>query len=312
MRKKVFIISGCKNEAGNVSELYARVAAIFSNELSRLDFELLFIDNASTDSTVAEIKSICARDKRVKLIVNMRDFGTNKSGHHALMQADGDAVVGMASDLEDPPEAIVQFVEYWEKGWPIVLAQKASSNESRTFFLLRSLYYKILNRLSDVKFVENATGFGLYDRRVVEEVKKINDPHAYFRGLICELGFDIKLVSFNQVKRTRGVTKNNFWSLVDIAISAVTRHSRVPLRLATVAGVFTGFASLLVGAIYLLYKLVFWETFAVGIGPMVIGMFFLSGVQLVFIGVIGEYLGTLYSLVEKKPTVIERERVNFE
>jgi glycosyltransferase involved in cell wall biosynthesis len=312
MRKKIFIISCCKNESGNVTELYARINSLFESKLSHLDYELLFADNASTDSTVSEIKAICSRDKRVKLIVNMRDFGTNKSGHHALMQADGDAIVGIASDLEDPPEAIAQFVEHWENGWPIVLAQKATSNESRAFFLVRTLYYKLLNRLSDVKFFEHATGFGLYDRRVIEEIKKINDPHAYFRGLICELGFDIKLVPFNQVKRTRGVTKNNFWSLVDIAISAVTRHSRVPLRLATVAGVFTGFASLLVGAIYLLYKLVFWETFAVGIGPMVIGMFFLSGVQLVFIGVIGEYLGTLYSLVEKKPTVIERERVNFE
>lgn len=312
MRKKIVVLSLCKNEAGNVTELYHRVKAVFDGVLARFDYELVFIDNASTDSSVAEIKSICATDKRVKLIVNMRDVGTNKSGHNALMQTDGDAVVAMASDLEDPPEKIVQFVEYWEMGWPIVLAQKASSNESRLFFSLRKMYYKILNKLSDVKFIENATGFGLYDRRVIREIKKINDPHAYFRGLICELGFDIKLVPFDQAKRTRGETKNNLWSLVDIAISAVTRHSRVPLRLATITGVFTGCASLLVGLIYLLYKLVFWETFAVGIGPMVIGMFFLSGVQLVFIGVIGEYLGTMYSLVEKKPTVIERERVNFD
>jgi glycosyltransferase involved in cell wall biosynthesis len=309
--KKIFIVSGCKNEEGNVLELYERINKIFSERLSNYNFELLFVDNASSDATVTQIKGLCAIDSRVKLIVNMRDFGTNKSGYHGLMHADGDAVVGLASDLEDPPELIPEFIKHWENGFPIVLGRKSSSNEPNLIYLIRTAYYKILNRLSEVPILENVTGFGLYDIRVINEVRKINDPNSYFRGLICELGFDIKLVDFSRKTRTRGVTKNNFFSLWDTAMLGVTKQSRVPLRLATFIGVITGLFSLLTGIVYFFYKLFFWDEFAVGVAPIVMGMFFLAGVQLVFIGVLGEYIGAIYSLVEKKPIVIERERVNL-
>jgi glycosyltransferase involved in cell wall biosynthesis len=248
----------------------------------------------------------------VKIIVNNRNFGHIRSGYHAFLEAKGDAVIVMASDLQDPPEMLPQFVQKWEDGYRIVLAQKTNSDEPQWMFMIRKMYYNIINRLSEIELVTNATGFGLYDRRVVEDVRKINDPYPYFRGLICDLGYQRALVPFTQPARKRGFSKNRFYTLWDMAMLGITNHSKVPLRLAIFAGCGVGAFSFVIACVYLIYKLLFWSSFQVGTAPLVIGMFFIGAVQLVFIGLLGEYIGAIHTQVLRRPPVIERERINFD
>jgi glycosyltransferase involved in cell wall biosynthesis len=307
----ISIVSGCLNEGPNVEELYRRIRHVFDTELPNDTFELIFIDNASSDDTEEHLRKLAANDTRVKLIFNTRNFGHVRSGPYGIYQATGDAIVGIASDLQDPPELIPEFIARWRNGHPIVLAQKSSSDESAIFFAVRKLYYRILNKLSDVKLIENATGFGLYDRKVIDQIKKIADPYPYFRGLLCELGHSISLVPFRQPLRKRGFSKNNFYTLWDFAMLGMTSFSKVPLRIATFVGIIVAIGSALVGAGYLVYKLFFWQEFQVGTAPMTIGVFFLGSVQLIFIGVIGEYVGAIHTQILRRPLVIERERVNF-
>jgi glycosyltransferase involved in cell wall biosynthesis len=275
-------------------------------------FELIAIDNASTDRTVEVLKGMAAKDRRVKVIVNNRNFGHIRSGYHAFLQARGDAVIGMVSDLQDPPEMIPQFVKKWEEGYKIVLAQKTNSKESPLFFLLRRTYYYIVSTLSEIELVKNATGFGLYDQRVVEDLRRIDDPYPYFRGLICDLGYSRALIPFTQPTRKRGISSNNFYTLWDVAMLGITNHSKVPLRLATFFGLSVAALSFLFALSYFIYKLVFWNSFQVGQAPLVIGMFFIGAVQLVFIGLLGEYIGAIHTQVLHRPLVIEKERINFD
>lgn len=276
------------------------------------DFEYILIDNASTDRTVEVLKEMAKTDKRLKIIVNNRNFGHIRSGYHALLQAKGEAIIGLASDLQDPPEMIPQFVRKWEEGYKIVLAQKTNSAESPLFFFIRKMYYDIVNRLSELDLAKNVTGFGLYDRRVMEDIRRIGDPYPYFRGLICDLGYEQMLIPFTQPVRKRGFSKNNFYTLWDLAMLGITNHSKVPLRLATFAGFGVSALSFLVAFGYLIYKLLFWDSFQVGTAPLVIGMFFIGAIQLVFVGVLGEYIGSIHTQVLKRPLVIEKERVNFD
>lgn len=310
--KFLSVITGCYNEEGNVLELYERICKTFADELPEYSFEFIIIDNASTDGTVEVLRTIAARDKRVKVIVNNRNFGHIRSSYHAFLQARGEAVIAMVSDLQDPPEMIPQFVKKWEAGYKIVLAKKTKSEESALFFLLRRLYYYIVSRLSDVELEENVTGFGLYDQRVVEDIRKINDPYPYVRGMICDLGYDRALIPFTQPARKRGVTTNNFYTLWDMAMLGITNHSKVPLRLATFGGLIVAGLSFLVSAGYFFYKLLYWESFQVGLAPLVIGMFFIGAVQLVFVGLLGEYIGAIHTQVLHRPPVIEKERINFD
>jgi glycosyltransferase involved in cell wall biosynthesis len=275
-------------------------------------FEIIVADNASTDQTVAVLRRIAAQDKRLKIIVNNRNFGHIRSGYHAMLQTGGDAVIAMASDLQDPPEMIPQFVRKWEEGHKIVLAQKVNTEESLVFATVRRAYYAIVGRLSEIELVDNATGFGLYDRRVMEDIRRINDPYPYFRGLICDLGYDRALIPFTQPARKRGLTKNNFYTLWDIGMLGITNHSKVPLRLATFVGFGVGLLSFLVALVYLVFKLLFWSSFQLGTAPLVVGMFFIGAVQLVFVGLLGEYIGSIHTQVLRRPPVIERERINFD
>jgi glycosyltransferase involved in cell wall biosynthesis len=310
--KLISVVAGSFNEESNVTELYDRLCATFAERLPAYAFEIIFIDNASTDGTVEVLKGLARRDSRVKIIVNNRNFGHIRSGYHAFLQATGDAVVAMASDLQDPPEMLAEFVAKWEEGYKIVLAQKTTSDESPLFFLVRKTYYNIINRLSEIELVKNATGFGLYDRRVVEDIRRVDDPYPYFRGLICDLGYDRALIPFTQPARKRGFSKNNFYTLWDMAMLGLTNHSKVPLRLAIFAGCGVGALSFLVAFAYLIYKLLFWSNFQVGTAPLVIGMFFIGAVQLVFIGLLGEYIGAIHTQVLRRPPVIEKERINFD
>lgn len=308
----ISLIAGCYNEEDNVGELWQRVTRVMADELPEYTYEFILIDNASTDRTPEVLRGICKQDKRVKVIFNNRNFGHVRSGYHAYLQASGAAIVALASDLEDPPEMIPQFVRKWEEGYKVVLAQKSGSEESALFSLVRKSYYYIVNRLSETPLVKSVTGFGIYDRRVIEDIRRIGNPYPYFRGLISELGYSPYLIPFHKPVRKHGITKNNFYTLYDLAMLGITSHSKVPLRVATFAGFVVGVMSFLMGFAYLIYKLVFWNRFTVGMAPIVIGIFFLGAVQLFFVGILGEYIGFIYTQVLKRPPVIERERLNFD
>ena len=308
----ISIVTGCYNEEENVRELWQRITRVMADSLPNYNYELILIDNCSTDRTVEILREICREDKRVKVILNNRNFGHVRSGYHAMQQATGDAIVCMASDLEDPPEMIPDFVRKWEEGYKVVLAQKTSSAEFFVMFLVRKAYYYLVNRLSEVPLVKNVTGFGIYDRRVIDDIKRIGDPYPYLRGLICDLGYQQYLIPFHKPVRKRGFTKNNFYTLYDLGMLGITNHSKVPLRLAVFTGCIVGALSMLVGFGYLIYKLLYWDRFQAGSAPLVLGIFFLGAVQLFFVGILGEYIGSIYTQVLRRPPVIERERINFD
>ena len=306
------IMTPCYNEEGNVREAYRQVKAAMES-IPGYDYDHLFIDNASTDKTVEILRELAAADKRVRVIVNTRNFGHVRSPYHAFLQARGDAVMGCAADLQDPPELIPQFVEKWQEGYKVVIGVKQGSKESWLMSRTRTFYYRLVGRLSsDVALVHNFTGFGLYDREVVEQFRSTNEQYPYFRGLVSDFGYERAEVQFKQPARTSGRTKNNFFSLYDIAMLGVTNHSKVPLRLATMAGFAISVLSLLVAFGYLIAKLLFWDQLQVGVAPLLIGIYFFGAVQLFFIGVLGEYIGAIHTQVHKRPLVVERERINFE
>lgn len=306
------IMTPCYNEEGNVREVYRQVKAAMES-IPGYDYDHLFIDNASTDKTVEILRELAAADKRVRVIVNTRNFGHVRSPYHAFLQARGDAVMGCAADLQDPPELIPQFVEKWQEGYKVVIGIKQGSKESWLMSRTRTFYYRLVGRLSsDVALVHNFTGFGLYDREVVEQFRSTNEQYPYFRGLVSDFGYERAEVQFKQPARTSGRTKNNFFSLYDIAMLGVTNHSKVPLRLATMAGFAISVLSLLVAFGYLIAKLLFWDQLQVGVAPLLIGIYFFGAVQLFFIGVLGEYIGAIHTQVHKRPLVVERERINFE
>ncbi|MDD4004047.1 MAG: glycosyltransferase family 2 protein [Elusimicrobiaceae bacterium] len=308
--KTVSIVCATYNEEENVREVYRRVKRVFAG-LPQYEYEHIFIDNASEDNTVAVLRELAAGDRRVKVIVNARNFGHIRSPSYAIINAQGDAVVSLVADLQDPPELIVEFLKKWEEGFKIVCGVKKSSEENGLMFLVRRMYYKIINALSHVPQIENFTGFGLYDRSVIKILRDINDPYPYFRGLIAEIGFPPALIEYGQPARKFGLTKNNFYTLYDMAMLGITNYSRIPLRLAVFVGFITAGLSLFMAAVYLLYKLVFWYSFSVGMAPMIIGIFFFSSVQLIFIGIIGEYIGEIHTQVLRRPLVVVKERINF-
>jgi glycosyltransferase involved in cell wall biosynthesis len=308
---QVSVVVPCYNEEGNVEVLHERLGAAFAR-FPDIDFQIIFVDNASTDRTQELIRGLAGRDPRVKAIFNIRNFGAERSGLNGFFSAPGDALICMACDLQDPPELIDEFVRLWRSGFKVVIGVKPQSRESSLMFLVRRWYYRTLNRISETPLIENFTGFGLYDREVVETLRRIPDRRPYLRGLIAELGYIRAEVPFIQPRRERGVTSNNFYSLYDLAMTGVTSHSRVPLRLATMAGFLLGCLSLVVALGYLIAKLVFWKNFAMGQAPVLIGVFFLGSVQLFFVGILGEYIGAIHTQLHPRPWVIERERLNFQ
>jgi glycosyltransferase involved in cell wall biosynthesis len=310
-KKLISVVTGCFNEEENVRELANRIRGVFE-ELPSLAYEHILIDNASTDRTPEILRAMAGEDHRIKVILNTRNFGHIRSPYHALLQARGDAMIVMASDLQDPPEMIREFLRKWEEGYKVVLGVKTQSRESAAMFAIRKLYYGLSARMSNIKLVANFTGFGLYDRVVVDQIRKMDDPYPYFRGMIAELGYEAAHIPFNQPRRKRGITKNNFFTLYDLAMLGITNHSKVPLRLAAMAGFALSAVSLLIAIGYMFAKLFFWSQFALGTAPILIGFFFFMSVQLFFIGMIGEYVGAIHTQVQKRPHVIEKERLNFD
>jgi glycosyltransferase involved in cell wall biosynthesis len=310
MRRKLAVVTPCYNEEENAEPMYEAIRDVMAR-YPQYDYDHIYIDNCSTDGTVPILRRLAAADKRVKVILNARNFGHIRSPYHGLLQATGDAVIYMASDFQDPPEMIPRLIAEWEKGAKIVLGVKAKSKEAALFYAIRTAYYRVVARLSDIDLNENSTGFGLYDRAAVEVLRKIDDPYPYFRGLISEIGFEPAKIPFTQPRRPRGITKNNFYTLYDIAMLGIIKHSKVPLRLATMSGFALATLSLLVALGYLVYKLLFWQTFSAGMAPAVIGLFLFCSVQLFFIGILGEYIGVILTHVRKLPLVVEKERINF-
>lgn len=309
--KKISLVSPCFNEEENLPEFHRRLTEVMKAH-PEYDYEILWADNRSTDSTRDVIRRICAEDRHVKAIFNSANFGHIRSPYHAMLAADGDAVVTLCADLQETPEVIHDFIREWENGAKVVCGVKSKSRENPLMFFLRCCYYKIIKTFSDTPQIENFTGFGLYDRVVIGALKRFTEPYPYLRGLIAEIGFERVEVFYEQQARLRGKSKNNLFTLYDLAMMGFVNHTKLPLRLAAFTGfVLAGF-SLLAALGYFVYKLLFWDSFSVGIAPLVIGIFFFSSVQLIFIGIIGEYIGAIWTQVKNKPLVIEEERINFE
>lgn len=309
-RKLITIVTPCLNEVLNVREVHRRMKEVAAG-LPQYRFEHLFIDNASTDGTVDVLREMAAEDPTVKVIVNTRNFGHVRSPFHAFLQAEGDAVGFLFADLQDPPELFVDMLREWEKGTPIIAAIKNTSDENRLMYGLRTAYYHLIARLTNVEVIEHFTGFGLYDRSVVELIRGFRDPYPYFRGLIAEIGLPHTKIFYNQKARERGKSKMNWYALYDMAMLGITNLSKVPLRLVTFAGFVSAMISFLAGLFYFGYKLVFWTHFTVGTAPVVLGLFFLGSVQLIALGIIGEYIGSIHTFTQNRPCVTERERINF-
>ncbi len=309
--KLISIVTPCFNEEENASLVVARVKTEMEKYAGRYDYEHIFIDNCSTDRTVEILAEICKHDKKVKVILNARNFGHIRSPYHGLLQSSGDASILLVADLQDPPEIVHEFIKNWENGFKIVVACKRNTEEGFPFKYIRRAYYRILNWISEIELIENFTGFGLYDRSIIKILSSLEDPYPFFRGLICELGFEKAIVPYDQPIRKRGITKNNFYSLYDIGILGLTSHSKKLLRIMTLTGFLMSLVSMTLAFIYFIYKIIFWDSFSVGVAPVVLGLFFFSSVQLIFLGIVSEYVGNIYTKVMGRPIVIEKQRINF-
>lgn len=304
-------MSSCFNEVENLEEFCRRVREAFG-KLPEYEFDMIIADNCSTDGSRELLRRLAAADRRIKVILNAGNYGHIRSPYNALLQADGDAAVMLCSDLQEPPEMIPELVRRWEEGYRVVCAVKPQSRENPLMFRIRCFYYWLLDLVSELPQLHNFTGFGLYDRRFIEALRRYHEPYPYFRGLVSEIGFRRIEVPYVQEKRKHGRTKNNFFTLYDMAMTGFVNHTKLPLRLAAFAGLILAALSLLTAAGYLIYKLLYWDTFQLGLAPLVIGLFFFSAVQLVFIGVIGEYIGAIWTQVKDRPLAIEEEKINFD
>ncbi len=309
--KKVSILIPCYNEQDNVVPMSDAIVNLFENELVKYDYELLFIDNDSQDNTRILLRQLCANNPKIKAIFNAKNFGQFNSPYYGILQTTGDCTISMVCDFQDPIELIPQYLEAWEQGYKIVIGIKTSSKENPIMYHLRSTYYRMLRKFSDVEQIEHFTGSGLYDKSFVDVLRDLNDPTPFLRGIVAELGYKIKKISYEQPNRRAGKTHNNFYTLYDAAMLSFTSYTKIGLRSATFIGGIIGIASVVVAIVYCVLKLVFWENFVAGIAPIAIGMFFLGGVQLFFFGLIGEYILSMNKRIMNRPLVVEEERINF-
>lgn len=306
---KITICTPTYNEEQNIEKLCSEIKL----EMQRInvDYEHIVIDNASSDKTIEILKKICSKDKNLKLIINSKNFGHIKSPFYGILQSTGDACILMAADFQDPVNLISKYIEKWKSGSKIVLAKKISSQENSLMFFIRKNFYKFLNKISETQLTENTTGSGIFDRSIIEKLRKINDPYPYLRGLLNEISEKIDIVEFDQPKRLLGKTKNNFFTLYDVGMLGIIKHSRAPLRIVTLIGFAFSFLSFFVATTYFFYKLIFWDSFDLGIAPLIIGIFSFASIQILLLGIIGEYIGILLIHQRNMPLVIEKERVNF-
>lgn len=310
--KKVSILIPCYNEEDNIVDMVEGIKKTFKENLQNYEYEIIFIDNASEDKTREIIEKACEENKNVKAIFNVKNFGQFNSPYYGILQTEGDCTITLACDFQDPLEMIPKFIEQWEKGYKIVVGVKKKSRENKLMFFLRTCYYKIVKIFSKVKQIEHFTGFGLYDKEFLDILRKIKDPTPFMRGLVAEYGYKIKEIPYIQPLRKKGKTKNNFYTLYDAAMLSFTSYTKFGLRLATFSGIFVALFSFIVGCVYLVLKLLYWDMFSAGLAPMLIGTFFLGAIQLFFIGFLGEYIMAINERVKNRPLVIEEKRINFE
>ena len=309
--KKVSILIPCYNEEENVRPMSEAIVNLFENELIQYDYELLFIDNDSSDQTRVILRDICKKNKHIKAIFNAKNFGQFNSPYYGMLQTTGDCTISMVCDFQDPVEMIPQYLEAWEEGNKIVIGIKTSSKENPIMYYLRSIYYKMIKKFSDVEQIEHFTGSGLYDRDFVQVLKNLKDPTPFLRGIVAELGYKRKEIPYEQPERRAGKTHNNFYRLYDAAMLSFTSYTKIGLRMATFLGMGCGIISAIIGLVYLIMKLVQWDSFMAGMAPIVIGMFFLGSIQLFFLGFLGEYILSMNQRIMNRPLVIEEERINF-
>ena len=310
MNKLISLITPTYNEESNIEKLCLDIASVMNN--SNYRYEHIVIDNSSTDQTIPILRKLSLKDKNLKIIINARNFGHIRSPIHGMLQAKGEALILMNSDFQDPVFLIPEYIKEWENGNKVVMAQKISSDEDVKVSFIRKVFYKFIKKISEVSLPTNTTGSGLYDREIIEKIREINDPYPYFRGLIPEITNDVKLLPFHQPERLAGKTKNNLYTLYDIGILGIIKHSKIPLRFFTFIGLATSIISLLVAIIFFIRKLLDWESFTVGIAPLIIGFFFIASLQIFLLGFIGEYVMNILTQTRKMPLVIEKERINFD
>ena len=310
--KTISVVIPCFNEEENVVPISEAVIEIFNKELPDYDYEIIFIDNDSQDKTRELLRELCGKNPKIKAIFNAKNFGQFKSPYYGLLQVTGDCGILVAADFQDPVEMIPKFVKEWEKGYKIVSGIKTSSKENKIMYFLRTCYYKMIKKLSDVEQIEHFTGFGLYDKKFIQVLRDLDDPTPFLRGIVAELGYRRKDIPYEQPKRKAGKSSNNFYRLYDAAMLSITSYTKAGLRLATFFGCICSFTSMAIAFIYLVLKLIYWDRFIAGTAPILIGMFVLGSIQLFFIGLLGEYILTINSRVMKRPLVVEEERINFE
>jgi len=312
MKKTISIVTPTFNEDQNIEKLVNEIGKIMYSFKSQYDYEHIVIDNKSTDNTIKILKKIANKNKKLKIIINSRNFGHVRSPYYGILQTKGDAVITMNSDFQDPVELIPEYIKSWEKGHKITLGQKNKTKDSFLMQHIRRLYYKLLSSISEVKIPLYATGSGIYDKKIIDMFKKINDPYPYLRGLVGEVQEEVNYIKFDQPKRFKGKTKNNFFTLYDLAMLGIVKNSSLPLRILIFSGFIMSLLSFFAALVYFFYKLIYWESFYVGIGPIVIGMFFFFSITILLMGLIGEYILLILSYSKNLPLVIEKERINFD
>jgi len=309
--KKISILLPTYNERDNVKPLCSELEKILSEKFPNYDYEIIFIDNYSQDGTRENIVQLCSDNRKIKAIFNAKNFGHIRSPFHGILQATGDCVIAMCADFQDPPELIETFIKEWENGYKIVVGKKRKSKENPFMYLLRAGYYRFIKHVAETEQIEQFTGFGLYDKEFIEILKKIDDPMPYMRGIVAELGFARKEIEYVQNKRRFGKTKNNWYTLYDMAMLGITSYSKIVMRTATISGFIIAGLSFCVAMYYLVMKLVYWDRFPLGTAPVIISIFFLGSIQLFFIGFLGEYILNINTRVMKRPRVVEEKRINF-
>jgi glycosyltransferase involved in cell wall biosynthesis len=309
--KKITIMTPAFNEEAGIEECYLAVKEFFCTELPNYEYEHLFIDNCSIDKTVDILKKIAKEDQRVKIIVNSRNFGPNNSPYYAILESTGDAVIPVLADLQTPVSTIKQFVELWEDGYDMVLGLRVKMSEPKGLQFARNLYYRLMSKLSPIEHYHGFIGFGLFDAKTVKVMRSLVNPNPYFRRIVSEVGFEKAFVEYEQPLRKHGKSRLKLYDLIDYAILGVTSCSTFPLRAMTIVGLTISFSSFLAAIIYLIFKILYWDSFVLGSAPLIIGMFFLASVQIFCLGLIGEYVGLIFNHARNRPLVIEKERVNF-
>ena len=310
-KKLISFVIPCFNEEGNVENISNAIIKLFDNELSQYNYEIIFIDNDSKDNTRKLIRELCKNNSNIKAIFNVKNFGQFNSPYYGILNANGDAIVSIACDFQEPVEMIPKFVEAWEEGYKIAIGVRKTSTDNFIFKIFKSIYYDLIKKFSNVEQIKMFTGFGLYDKEFIDILRKLDDPTPFFRGLVAELGYKIKQIPFEQGKRTKGKSSNNFYTLYDAAMLSFTSYTKIGLRFATFLGAIASTISLIIAIIYLIMKLLYWDRFPAGMIPVLIGMLFLGSIQILFIGIIGEYVLAINQRTMKRPLVVEEERINF-